>query len=105
MVAAVLRRRGVIDYQNGAYSIPGFDDMAAAERHETIALCHAKVDAFLEERADPWSQRRKSAGYVSATLRYEVLKRAMFRCERCGTSDRLLRSIISFHAMRGVRTI
>ena len=52
MPGAVLRRRGVIDYQNGAYSIPGFDDMTAAERHEIIALCHAKVDAFLETRSD-----------------------------------------------------
>jgi ATP adenylyltransferase len=63
-----------------------------AERHELIALCHAKVDEFLERRADPWSQRRKSAGYVSGTLRYEVLKRAAFRCELCGASaeDRAL---------------
>jgi ATP adenylyltransferase len=92
MPGAVLRRRGVIDYQNGAYSIPGFDEMTAAERHEIIALCHAKVDDFLEKRSDPWSHRRKSAGYVSGTLRYEVLKRAMFRCELCGASaeDRAL---------------
>jgi ATP adenylyltransferase len=43
-------------------------------------------------RADPWSHRRKSAGYVSGTLRYEVLKRAVFRCELCGVSaeDRAL---------------
>jgi ATP adenylyltransferase len=92
MPGAVLRRRGVIDYQNGAYSIPGFDEMTAAERHEIIALCHAKVDDFLEKRSDPWSHRPKSAGYVSGTLRYEVLKRAMFRCELCGASaeDRAL---------------
>jgi diadenosine tetraphosphate (Ap4A) HIT family hydrolase/5-methylcytosine-specific restriction endonuclease McrA len=66
--------------------------MTAAERHEIIALCHAKVDAFLEKRSDPWSHRRKSAGYVSGTLRYEVLKCAMFRCELCGASgeDRAL---------------
>jgi len=78
MPGAVLRRRGVIDYQDGAYSILGFDEMTAAERHEIIALCQAKVDAFLEKRSDPWSHRRKSAGYVSGALRYEVLRRAMF---------------------------
>jgi 5-methylcytosine-specific restriction endonuclease McrA len=66
--------------------------MGAAERHEIMALCHAKVDAFLEKRSDPWSHRRKSAGYLSGTLRYEVLKRAMFRCELWGASaeDRAL---------------
>src|SRR5271165_5828055 len=68
MPGAVLRRRGVVDYEGGAYSIPGFDEMTASERHELIALCHAKVDEFLERRADPWSHRRKSAGYVSGTL-------------------------------------
>jgi hypothetical protein len=81
--AAAARR---LDYQNAEYSIPGFDEMTAAEPHEIIALCHAKVDAFLEKRSDPWSHRRKSAGYVSGTLRYEVLKRAMFRWEACGGS-------------------
>jgi len=92
MPGAVLRRRGVVDYQDGAYSISGFDEMIAADRHELIALCHAKVDEFLEKRSDPWSHRRKSAGYVSGTLRYEVLKRAAFRCELCGVSaaDRAL---------------
>ncbi len=66
--------------------------MTADEQRELIALCHATVDAFLEMRADPWSHRRKSAGYVSGTLRYEVLKRAEFRCQLCGASaeDRAL---------------
>jgi ATP adenylyltransferase len=31
-----------------------------------------------------WQHRRASAGYVPGTLRYEVLKRARFRCELCG---------------------
>ena len=92
MPGAVLRKRGAVDYADGAYSIPSFDEMTAAERHELIALCQAKFDEYLERRADPWSHRRKSAGYVSGTLRYEVLKRAVFRCELCGASaeDRAL---------------
>jgi 5-methylcytosine-specific restriction endonuclease McrA len=92
MPGAVLRKRGVVDHHDGAYSIPGFEELTAAERHELMALCHAKVDRFLQKRADPWSHRRKSVGYVSGTLRYEVLKRAVFRCELCGVSaeDRAL---------------
>ncbi len=92
MPGAVLRKRGVVEYGDGAYSIPSFDEMTVAERHELIALCQAKFDEYLERRADPWSHRRKSAGYVSGTLRYEVLKRAVFRCGLCGASaeDRAL---------------
>jgi hypothetical protein len=53
MPGAVLRKRGVVDYRDGAYSIADFDEMTAAKRHELIALCHARVDQFLEKRADP----------------------------------------------------
>ena len=41
----------------------------------------------MEQRGDRiWSHRKKSSGYVSGTLRYEVLKGAKFRCELCGIS-------------------
>ena len=53
MPGAVLRRRGVIDYLEGAYSIPGFHEMTEVERHEIIALCRAKVDEFLGEASRP----------------------------------------------------
>jgi ATP adenylyltransferase len=33
-----------------------------------------------------WQHRTASSGYISGTLRYEVLKRARFRCELCGVS-------------------
>jgi len=62
MPGSVLRKRGIIDYHDGAYSIPDFEAMTAVERHELLALCHAKFDEFLEKRSDPWSHRRKSAG-------------------------------------------
>src|ERR1700722_18527704 len=96
MPGTVLRKRGIVDYDDGAYSIPGFHEMTEAEHHEIIALCHAKVDEFLESRADPWSHRRKSAGYVSGTLRYEVLKRAASRCELCGVSNEV-RALEVYH--------
>jgi diadenosine tetraphosphate (Ap4A) HIT family hydrolase len=31
-----------------------------------------------------WKHRMLAEGYISGTLRYEVLKRAKFRCELCG---------------------
>ena len=42
---------------------------------------------FIEKRGQSvYSHRRKSSGYISGTIRYEVLKRAKFRCELCGIS-------------------
>jgi ATP adenylyltransferase len=49
------------------------------------APCDAKLSEYLARRGDAiWEHRRRSAGYVSGTLRYEVLKNAKFRCELCG---------------------
>ena len=44
-------------------------------------------DEYIEKRGDKiWSHRKKSSGYISGTLRHEVLKRAKFRSELCGIS-------------------
>ena len=55
-----------------------------------IQLAARKLDLdeeFLGKRGDKvWNHRRKSSGYISGTLRYEILKRAKFRCELCGIS-------------------
>jgi diadenosine tetraphosphate (Ap4A) HIT family hydrolase/5-methylcytosine-specific restriction endonuclease McrA len=52
-----------------------------------IDLCESKLDEYKAKRGKRiWQHRRVSAGYVSGTLRYEVLKRARFRCELCGVS-------------------
>ena len=46
-----------------------------------------KLSEYLTRRGDAiWEHRRRSGGYVSGTLRYEVLKNAKFRCELCGIS-------------------
>jgi len=52
-----------------------------------IRACNEAIQTFLEQRGDRiWSHRSSSAGYVSGTLWYEILKRAKFRCELCGVS-------------------
>ena len=60
----------VVDKNNDVYTLAGFD----------------QLDAFLMKRSDPWSHRKRSSGYISGTKRYDVLKRAHFRCELCGIS-------------------
>lgn len=86
MPGRVLQRHGVVEFDKATYSLSGFDDLTQVERGELNTLCQFKIEAYLAKRADPWAHRRKSAGYVSGTLRYEILKRAAFRCELCGTS-------------------
>jgi diadenosine tetraphosphate (Ap4A) HIT family hydrolase/5-methylcytosine-specific restriction endonuclease McrA len=56
------------------------------EIDELISLCDGRIAEYLQKRDDPWSHRRKSTGYVPGTQRYEVLKRARYRCELCGVS-------------------
>jgi ATP adenylyltransferase len=48
-------------------------------------MCHLKLEAYVQQRGDAiWQHRKKSSGYISGTLKYEVLKRAKFHCELCG---------------------
>jgi ATP adenylyltransferase len=69
------------------YQIPGTDDLSAKEIENLVSLCIEKIEKYINKRGDKiWSHRRKSSGYISGTLRYEVLKRAKFRCELCGIS-------------------
>jgi ATP adenylyltransferase len=52
-----------------------------------IELCESKLVEYKERRGKRiWQHRKVSAGYVSGTLWYEVLRRARFRCELCGVS-------------------
>jgi ATP adenylyltransferase len=45
------------------------------------------VRAYMEKRgAAVYDHRRAALGYLSGSLRYEILRRAGFRCELCGVS-------------------
>lgn len=45
------------------------------------------MSAYLKKRGTAvFDHRRAALGYLSGSLRYEVLKRAGFRCELCGIS-------------------
>jgi diadenosine tetraphosphate (Ap4A) HIT family hydrolase len=87
MVGKVLTtNRGITTKTRDAYSLNGFSELSKGEQDELVALCDGKIAEFLDRRSDPWSHRRQTDGYVPGTLRYEVLKRARFRCELCGIS-------------------
>jgi ATP adenylyltransferase len=87
MVGRVLtKNRGITERDNGSYRLKGFAELSQREVDQLIARCDAKISEYLGRRNDPWSHRRKSTGYIPGTERYEVLKRARFRCELCGIS-------------------
>jgi diadenosine tetraphosphate (Ap4A) HIT family hydrolase len=87
MVGRVLTANRAITEKHGdTYSLKNFSELSQAEVNELIALCDSKITEYLAKRKDPWSHRRRSLGYVPGTQRYEVLKRAKYRCELCGVS-------------------
>jgi diadenosine tetraphosphate (Ap4A) HIT family hydrolase len=88
MVGRVLTAKAhLIERSGREFRLVGDDALSPAERQELIGLCEAKVDAYLAARgAAMWQHRRRGHRALSGTLRYDVLKRARFRCELCGIS-------------------
>jgi len=59
------------------------DDLKA----KIIEECDLKINEFIRKRGlNVWEHRRKNRRPVPGSIRYEVLKRANFRCELCGIS-------------------
>jgi diadenosine tetraphosphate (Ap4A) HIT family hydrolase len=59
--------------------------LSSEERKELFRLCDSAINDYLEKRgAAVYDHRRAALGYVSGSLRYEVLRRAGNRCELCG---------------------
>ena len=88
MVGKVLtKNRKITERSNDGYLLKGFAELSEAEREQLLSLCEAKIEEYVAKRGSAiWAHRRKSSGYVPGTARYEVLKRAKFRCELCGIS-------------------
>ena len=88
MVGKVLtKNRQITERDRDAYKLKGFDALTGEEVAALAALCEEKIETYVQKRGEAiWAHRRKSAGYVAGTARYEVLKRARFRCELCGVS-------------------
>ncbi len=63
------------------------NQLSRGEREALVRLCDDAVDSYRQRRGDRlYDHRRAALGSVSGTDRYEVLKRAGFRCELCGVS-------------------
>ena len=87
MVGKVLRGRSIVEKDKKDYMLSGFDSLTPDNIETLKKLCLSKINDFNEARGvNVWEHRRKSKGYVSGTVRYEVLKKAKYKCELCGIS-------------------
>lgn len=88
MVGRVLTtRRGIATKEKDVYSLVGYSELSPVQLVTLVELCEEKLTEFLSKRGDQiWDHRKKSSGYIPGTLRYQILKRAKFRCELCGIS-------------------
>ena len=70
-----------------AYTLKGYQDLTPDQRQILLSACQSKYEEYLDRRGRSiYEHRRMSSGYISGTLKYEVLKRARYRCELCGVS-------------------
>jgi hypothetical protein len=87
MVGRVLRNSQVVQKEGNSFELFDFSSLTEAQITELIGLCQKKLDDFKNERGSKiWQHRKISEGYISGTIRHDVLKRAKFRCELCGIS-------------------
>lgn len=88
MPGKVLAKHGIVERDGDQYRLTiDPSSLSSAERSELVRLCDEKVSTYLQKRGTAaYDHRRAALGYLSGSLRYEVLKRAGFRCELCGIS-------------------
>lgn len=87
MVGKVLRDNDVAKKNGKVYSLIGYEKLTPIQIEKLKLSCQTRLVEFIESRGeDIWNHRKKSSGYISGTIRYEVMKRAKFHCELCGIS-------------------
>jgi len=89
MVGKVLTNNGVVEPIKDGRQIIGYrlTETTHTEAHRAAlqAMCDEAIDAYISKRGEAiWGHRGPDSGYVSGSIRYNVLKRAKHRCELCG---------------------
>ena len=81
------KNHNITTKEKDVYKIESFNSLSDAEVDELVDLCQSKLDEYINKRGERiWQHRTNASGYISGTIRYEVLKRAKYRCELCGIS-------------------
>ena len=87
MVGRVLRSHGIVQRDGQTYRLVGVEHFTPEQIAALRGACERKLADYIARRGNIiWEHRRRSSGYISSTLRYEVLKAAKFHCELCGVS-------------------
>jgi ATP adenylyltransferase len=89
MVGRVLRNRSIVsrNKKTREFTLLGFDNLSESQIEDLKSRCMRRLEEYLRKRGKKiFDHRRKSSGYVTGTIRYQVLKRAKFHCELCGVS-------------------
>tara|TARA_R110002049_G_scaffold137350_2_gene297350 strand:+ start:31234 stop:32229 length:996 start_codon:yes stop_codon:yes gene_type:complete len=69
------------------YRLKDFGEVGPEDKSRLIAECDVKIADYIERRgSNIWQHRSNAKGYVPGSIRYEVLKRAKYRCELCGAT-------------------
>ena len=88
MHGPVLTRHQLVRREGAGFRLmPEAQGLAADERLELLRLCEEAVANYTGRRGRKlYDHRRIALGDISGTVRYEVLRRAGFRCDQCGIS-------------------
>ena len=91
MPGKVLANHGVVKRERDDYQLAvDPSSLTSEQKNELMRLCDEAIAAYLQKRgAAVYDHRRAALGYLSGSLRYEVLKQAGFRCELCGVKQQL----------------
>ena len=89
MVGKVLTNNGVVEPIKDGRWIKGYrltdTTHTKTQRAALQAMCDEAIKAYISKRGEAiWGHRGPDSGYVSGSIRYNVLKRAKHRCELCG---------------------
>ena len=89
MVGKVLTNNGVVEPIKDGRQITGYrlteTTHTEAQRAALQAMCEEAINNYISKRGEAiWGHRGPDSGYVSGSIRYNVLKRAKHRCELCG---------------------
>jgi len=88
MVGKVLTSNGIVEPIKVGRQITGYrltePTHTEAQKAALQAMCDEAIDAYISKHGGAiWDHRRPDSGYVSGSIRYNVLKRAKHRCELC----------------------
>lgn len=85
----VLRKRGIVEHDRGVYSLSGeYRRLNDWEVADLRAVCDRRVADFVAKRQNLiWAHRKSNLDPVPGSLRWQVISRALGRCEACGVSS------------------